>query len=71
LGWVGRENILAENESGYPAKEQYGPSHAVYRYTVTPTSNPISDLVALNPLSDSARDELDRMASSGLLVSRV
>jgi hypothetical protein len=50
LGWVGRENILAENESG------------------TPTSNPISDLVALNPLSDSARDELDRMAWTVLFL---
>ncbi|KAJ6159647.1 hypothetical protein N7497_004184 [Penicillium chrysogenum] len=41
------------------------------RYTVTPTSNPISDLVALNPLSDSARDELDRMAWTVLFLGGV
>ena len=41
------------------------------RYTVTPTSNAISDLTAPNPLSDSARDELDRMAWTVLFIGGV
>ncbi|CAG8909910.1 unnamed protein product [Penicillium egyptiacum] len=41
------------------------------RYTVTPTSRPISDLTTLNPLSDSARDELDRMAWTVLFIGGV
>ncbi|KAJ6186545.1 hypothetical protein N7519_007846 [Penicillium mononematosum] len=41
------------------------------RYTVTSTSNPISELTALNPLSDSARDELDRMAWTALFLGGV
>ncbi|KAJ5371763.1 Protein of unknown function DUF2855 [Penicillium concentricum] len=39
------------------------------RYTVTPTSTPISALTtAPNPLSDSAQDELDRMAWTALFI---
>ncbi|KGO78344.1 Protein of unknown function DUF2855 [Penicillium italicum] len=42
------------------------------RYTVTPTSNPISDLTTtLNPVSDSARDELDRMAWTTLFIGGI
>ncbi|EKV04415.1 hypothetical protein Pdw03_5209 [Penicillium digitatum] len=39
------------------------------RYTVAPTSNSISDLTtALNPLSDSAQNELDRLAWTTLFI---
>ncbi|KAJ5817246.1 hypothetical protein N7447_009479 [Penicillium robsamsonii] len=42
------------------------------RYTVTPSSTPISDLTtALNPLSDSAQNELDRMAWTALFIGGV
>lgn len=41
------------------------------RYTVTPTSSPISELTTLNTLSDSARDELDRMAWTALFLGGV
>ncbi|KAJ5520930.1 hypothetical protein N7463_001383 [Penicillium fimorum] len=42
------------------------------RYTVTPSSTPISDLtIALNPQSDSAQDELDRMAWTALFIGGV
>ncbi|KAJ5926268.1 hypothetical protein N7516_008041 [Penicillium verrucosum] len=42
------------------------------RYTVTPTTTPISELTtASNSLSDSARDELDRMAWTTLLIGGV
>ncbi|KGO46291.1 Protein of unknown function DUF2855 [Penicillium expansum] len=42
------------------------------RYRVTPTSTPIFDLTtAHNPLSDSAQDELDRMAWTALFIGGV
>ncbi|CAI7590887.1 unnamed protein product [Penicillium glandicola] len=42
------------------------------RYTVTPTSNQICDLIPTpNPLLDSARDELDRMAWTAMFIGGV